>query len=197
MMQLYTYRFSGNCWKIRILLNMLGLSAEQVELDLRANENRSSSFLAINPNGQVPTLVDDGIIIPDSASILIYLALKYGGPEWFPEDPVECAEVYKWFTVVGDGVDQGVFAARMVKMFDAHYDYSASVERGKKLLIRLNSHFSTHEWLVGSKMTVADLHMYPYVRLAEDGGIALDSYQDLDQWFKRIEGLPSYIAMNA
>ena len=195
-MKLYNYQPSGNCWKIRMFLNMLGLSAERFDLDLRAGEHKNAAFLKINPAGQVPTLIDGDTAISDSATILVYLAVKYGGPEWFPKDPVQIGEVYKWFTVVGDGVDQGVFAARMVKKFGASYDYAASVARGESLLKKLDAHFAHNDWLVGSHVTVADIHMYPYVRLSEDGGIALAQYSDLNAWFRRVEALTGYLAMN-
>lgn len=179
-----------------MFLNMLGLSAERISVDLNAGEQKLPSFLKVNPAGQVPTLVDDGIVVSDSAAILVYLAVKYGGPGWFPKDPVQIGEVYKWFTAVGDGVDQGVFAARMVKVFGADYDYAASVARGESLLKKLEAQFAKNDWLVGSHATVADIHMYPYVRLAEEGGISLARYAFLATWFERIEALPGYLAMD-
>ncbi len=195
-MKLYDFTPSGNCWKIRMFLNMIGQSAERNTLDLLKGEHKTEAFLAINPAGQVPTFVDGDITISDSATILIYLAKKYGAPEWFPTDPVETGEVYKWFTAVGDGVDQGTFAARMVKVFNAPYDYEASVARGEALLQKLNAHFENNQWLVGKNATVADINMYPYIRLAEEGGIPLDSYTHLNQWFKRLESLPGYLPID-
>ncbi len=195
-MKLFTYIQSGNCWKIRIMLSMLKLSAEEIEINLLKGEHKKIEYLDINPNGQVPALVDGDLIITDSATILVYLATKYGAGEWFPEDLVENAEVFKWFTAVGNGVDQGVFAARMVKKFNASYDYVSSVERGIALLNKLELHFLTKNWLVGNKISVADLHMYPYVKLAGEGGIDLSSYNNLQQWFKRIESTPGYIDIN-
>ncbi len=179
-----------------MFLSMLALNAERINVDLRADENKSESFMKINPAGQVPTLIDADVVVADSATILVYLAVKYGGPQWFPRDPVQIGEVYKWFTVVGDGVDQGTFAARMVRMFGASYDYAASVARGESLLRRLDAHLAHHDWLVGTHVTVADIHMYPYVRLAEDGGISLAPYLRLDAWFKRVEAVPGYLAMH-
>lgn len=195
-MKLFTYIQSGNCWKIRIMLSMLNLSAEEIEIDLLKGEHKKIEYLDINPNGQVPALVDGDLIITDSATILVYLATKYGAGKWFPEDLVENAEVFKWFTAVGNGVDQGVFAARMVKKFNASYDYVSSVERGIALLNKLELHFLTKNWLVGNKISVADLHMYPYVKLAGEGGIDLSLYNKLQQWFKRIESTPGYIDIN-
>jgi glutathione S-transferase len=195
-MKLYNFKPSGNCWKIRMFLNMIGQNAERHELDLRQSEHKQAAFLAINPAGQVPTFVDGDVTISDSATILIYLAVKYAGPEWFPTDPVEIGEVYKWFTAVGDGVDQGTFAARMVKLFDAPYDYEASVARGEALLQKLDNHLADNDWLVGQQVSVADIHMYPYIRLSEEGGIALDKYTHLNAWFKRIEALPGYIPID-
>jgi glutathione S-transferase len=175
---------------------MLGQKAEFKELDLLKGEHKRPEYLAINPSGQVPALVDGENVITDSATILVYLAMKYGDSEWFPGDLLGKAEVYKWFTAVGDGVDQGTFAARMVKKFGAPYDYEPSVKRGIALLKKLDLHFHTNEWLVGSKISVADLHMYPYTRLAEEGGIDLSPYTKVQQWFERIEDAPGYVKID-
>jgi len=196
-MKLYNFTPSGNCWKIRIFLNILSKKYQRLNIDLLKGEHKSETFLAINPAGQVPTLVDGDITISDSATILVYLARKYGAAHWFPTDPVQVGEVYKWFTAVGDGVDQGTFAARMVKIFNAPYDYKASVARGKALLEKLDIHLENNNWLVGENVTVADLHMFPYIRLAEEGGISLAHYEHLNAWFKRIEALDGYIPINA
>ena len=195
-MKLYNFTPSGNCWKIRMFLNMLGKKVERHNIDLLNGEHKSVAFLAINPAGQVPTLVDGDITISDSATILVYLATKYGSDHWFPKDPVQIGEVYKWFTAVGDGVDQGTFAARMVKVLNAPYEYEASVARGKALLKKLNSHLKDNDWLVGDSVTVADIHMFPYIRLSEEGGIPLAEYDHLNAWFKRIEALDGYIPIN-
>jgi glutathione S-transferase len=195
-MKLYNFTPSGNCWKIRMFLNMIGQKAERQDLDLLKGEHKAPAFLAINPAGQVPTFVDGDVTISDSATILVYLATKYGDPKWIPTDPVEIGEVYKWFTAVGDGVDQGTFAARMVKLFNAPYDYEASVARGVALLEKLDTHLERNDWLAGKAVSIADIHMYPYVRLAEEGGIPLSSYKHLNAWFERIEVLEGYLPID-
>lgn len=196
-MKLYTYKQSGNCWKIRMLLSILGLKAEMHELDLLKNEHRTSEYLLINPSGLVPALVDGDLIITDSAEILIYLAITYGDANWLPEKVTDLAKVFKWFTVVGEGVDQGVFAARMVKKFGSKFDYQASVDRGVKLLEKLDVYLKRNCWLAGENISVADLHMYPYVYLAEEGGISLESYINIHKWFDRIKGIPGYIDIDS
>jgi glutathione S-transferase len=179
-----------------MFLNMIGQKAERQDLDLLKGEHKAPAFLAINPAGQVPTFVDGDVTISDSATILVYLATKYGDPKWIPTDPVEIGEVYKWFTAVGDGVDQGTFAARMVKLFNAPYDYEASVARGVALLEKLDTHLERNDWLAGKAVSIADIHMYPYVRLAEEGGIPLSSYKHLNAWFERIEVLEGYLPID-
>lgn len=196
-MILYDFTPSGNCWKIRMFLNMIGQACERKNVDLLKGEHKTQEFLTLNPLGQIPALDDNGVLISDSATILVYLATKYGESNWFPTDPLEIGEVYKWFTAVGDGVDQGTFAARMVKVFDAPYDYEASVARGEALLNKLDAHLQKNDWLVGKSVTVADIHMYPYIRLAEEGGIPLEKYQHLNRWFERVESLPGYISMDS
>jgi len=91
MMKLHEVALSGNCHKVRLLLSMLGLSYESVAVDLAAGEHHTPAYLALNPFGEVPTLVDGDVAIRDSQAILVYLASCYGGERWWPQDPVRLA----------------------------------------------------------------------------------------------------------
>ena len=92
-MKLYDFELSGNAYRIRLMLALLGLNYEPVPLKLMQGEQREPAFLKLNPRGQVPTLDDDGTVVWDSLAILVYLARKHGGEKWLPSDAKGMAEV--------------------------------------------------------------------------------------------------------
>ena len=98
MITLYGTPVSGNAYKARLLLSLLGLEFEEIDVNLMSGENRTESFLALNPRGQVPVLVDGEATVWDSQAILAYLARRYG-EAWLPADPVAMAEVMQWLAV--------------------------------------------------------------------------------------------------
>ena len=93
MITLYDMSLSGNCHKIRLLLSFLALPYQTQAVDLRGGEQRSPAYLQRNPFGQVPVLDDDGLIIRDSQAILVYLAKRYGGEQWWPDDAYPLAQI--------------------------------------------------------------------------------------------------------
>ncbi|HEY0341450.1 MAG TPA: glutathione S-transferase N-terminal domain-containing protein, partial [Steroidobacteraceae bacterium] len=98
MIKLFDYELSGNCYKVRLLLNILGVAYERVELDFHpGREHKSPWFLAINPLGQVPVIDDDGFILRDAQAILTYLASRYdAGGRWYPREPLAVGQVAMW-----------------------------------------------------------------------------------------------------
>ena len=99
-MKLYDLELSGNSYRVRLLLSLLGLKHEVVTVNLMKGENREPWFLKLNPRGQVPTLDDGGTVVWDSMAILVYLARKHGGGEWLPIDPQGMAEVMQWLALM-------------------------------------------------------------------------------------------------
>ena len=91
-MKLHDFELSGNAYRVRLLLALLGLDYEAVPVNLMQGEQRQPPFLGLNPRGQVPTLDDGGTVVWDSLAILVYLARKYGGEKWLPLDAEGMAE---------------------------------------------------------------------------------------------------------
>src|SRR5476651_1326223 len=94
--KLYRHALSGHCHRVQLLLEMLGLEHEMVEVDLGAGEHKQGAFIKLNTFSQVPVLDDNGVVIADSNAILTYLAKRYGGQQWLPEDPENGALVQRW-----------------------------------------------------------------------------------------------------
>ncbi len=195
MKRLYDMDLSGNCYKVRLLLDMLDLPYEKFPVDLPRGGNRTSTFLALNPRGEVPVLIDRDTVIWDSSAILIYLATNTVDKRWYPDDALIQARIAQWMAVAGHEIQYGLAAARAVKLFGRTGDLPQLQEIGRRALVLLDEQLHKTPWLAGADPTIADIACYPYVRCAEDGGISLAPYTNIQRWFERLEALPGYRPM--
>ncbi len=115
-MKIYSTPFSGNSYKIRLFLSLLGLEHEVVDVDVAHGETRSSEFLRRNPRGQVPVLKDGEVTVWDSQAILVYLARRYC-MAWLPTEAIPLAEVLQWLAVSQNELLYGLASARAVKRY--------------------------------------------------------------------------------
>ena len=113
MIKLHGHEISGNSYKVRLMLSLLNLEYEWVRVNLMKGEHKSPEYLAKNPFGQVPLLVDDETQIADAQAILVYLARKYGGEPWLPTDALPMAQVIRWLSTAAGEVRQGLENARL------------------------------------------------------------------------------------
>lgn len=193
-MKLYDNPLSGNCYKIHLLLHLIGKDYETVPVDLLGGENRQPAFLRISPRGLIPVLDDDGHRVWDSAAILVYLARKYA-PDWLPTDAGNMGEAMQWLAVAGDELLYGLAQARRILLLKREGDLEASQATGRVGLHLLDQRLQGRDWLVTDRPTIADLACYPYVALAHQGGVSLDKYANVRDWIARIQALPGYIGM--
>ena len=98
MRKLHGHELSGNSYKVRLLLELLGLDYDWVRVDLMAGEHKGEAFIALNPFGQVPVLQEDGITLSYAQAILFHLAARQGDGQWLPADPLGQAQVVRWFS---------------------------------------------------------------------------------------------------
>lgn len=194
-MKLYDMELSGNCYKIRLMCALLGLSYESVPIDIWKGEQKTPDFLAINPRGQVPVLEDEQTLIWDSSAILLYLARQYGGETWLPLDAKAMAEVMQWLSVSQNEILYGLARARAAKKFNRPWDLEQCQALGKQGLTVMEQHLSDNAWLACPHTTIADIACYPYVALAPEAGVALEDYPNICLWLARIQALPGYVAM--
>ena len=194
-MKLYDFELSGNCYKVRLMLSLLGRPYEQQQVDLAAGEQKSEAFLDLNPKGEVPVLQDGDLCLSDSNAILVYLATKYDLGDFLPQDPAIQARIQFWLSTAANEVHHGVATARIIKLFGYPFDYEQAVEKSINLLNILEQYLEQHDWLATDHITIADIAIYPYVALAEDGEISLEPYQKIQQWFDRIEALNGYVPL--
>ena len=194
MITLYGTPVSGNAYKARLLLSLLGLEFEEIDVNLMSGENRTESFLALNPRGQVPVLVDGEATVWDSQAILVYLARRYG-EAWLPADPVAMAEVVQWLAVSENELLFGLARARAALHFGRDFDLPSCQAYGRTGLKVLEQHLAGNDWLAAGKPTIADVACMPYAALSHMGGIPLDDHPAIRAWIDRIRALPGFIAM--
>lgn len=192
-MKLYHHPLSGHSHRAHLFVSLLGLPHELIEVDLAAGAHKKPEFLKLNPFGQVPVLEDDGVVVADSNSILVYLAKKTGSAEWLPEDPVGAAAVQRWLSVAAGEVAYGPAAARLITVFGAKFNPEEVIGRAHTLLGRMETHLAESDWLAADHPTIADVAVYSYVARALEGNVDLSPYPAVQAFLSRVEALPGFV----
>lgn len=192
-MRLYGSDLSGNTYKVRLLLALIGVSYEQVPIDLPKGETLTPEFKRLNPRGQVPVLEDEGQIIWDSQAILVYVARRYASEQWLPTDALGEAKVMQWMAVAENELLYGLGRARAALKYGRPYNVEDSQNMGRGGLEVLDGHLVDRCWLAAAHPTVADVACYPYAALAPQGEVSLDPYPNVCAWITRIQTLPGYV----
>ncbi|MCQ4257698.1 glutathione S-transferase family protein [Stutzerimonas stutzeri] len=195
-MKLYDLTLSGNCYKARLFLSLIGQPVELVPVDLLKGEHKRPPFLSLNPRGQVPVLVDGDVRVVDSQAILVYLARRYADERWFPLDAQRQADIVGWLSFAANEMHHGPATARLGRVFGRPIDAALAESRALAAMQLLEQQLSEHAWLAGTDTpTLADVAVYPYAGLAGEGGVDLASYPAVRAWCSRIRELPGYVGM--
>lgn len=194
-MKLYDLDISGNCYKVRLFCALLNKDVELVPMDLSAGEHKEPPFIDINPWGEVPVLQDGDFVLRDAQAILVYLARKYGGNQWWPDSAAHQADVVQWLSVAAHEIQHGPNAARLVDKFGAQISKERALSISDKILSLLEKHLTDNQWLALSRPTIAECAIYPYLAVAWEGGIDLSPYKAINSWMDRVKELPGYKAM--
>lgn len=196
MIKLYGHELSGNSYKVKLMLSLLRIDYEWIKVDLLKGEHQTAEFLALNPFGQVPLLIDNDMTLADSQAILVYLARRYGGDRWLPNDPESLSRVVRWLSTAAGEVREGVGFARLYYLLNADYiNIERAKQRSEFILTQLEQHLSDRDWLECDRLTIADIAVFPYIALAEDGKISLKPYTNVLNWIERVQSLPGFITM--
>jgi glutathione S-transferase len=188
VLKIYGDSISGNCLKVKWTADYLGLEYEWIETSALSGDTRSPSFLAINPAGQVPTVIlADGRPLAQSNAIIMHLA---EGSALIPVERYQRAKMLEWLFWEQYSHEPYVAVARFQVKFlgkpVAALD-SKLVERGAAALKRLDEAASASDYLVGEQCTLADVSLVAYTRLADEGGFDLRPYPALQAWVARVE----------
>ncbi|WP_296989898.1 glutathione S-transferase family protein, partial [Thalassospira sp. UBA1131] len=196
-MILNDYLMSGNGYKVRLLLSMLGQPFEYVERDIMKGETHTPEYLEkVNPNGKIPALVlDDGRSLAESNAILIYLA---EGTNFIPEDDYDRADMMSWLFFEQYDHEPNVavlISWYAIKGLPEHSDILGPMKQAgaKRALDLMEKRLSGHNWLVGDALTIADISLYAYTHRAELGKISLAPYPGIRAWLDRMTAVPGYV----
>jgi len=188
---LHGTELSGHAHRVELLLRMLGLPFRYVVAS--AAVRSTPEFHELNPLRQIPVLQDGELTLADSNAILVYLAKRYApGSRWLPEKPVAAAQVQRWLSIAAGQVMYGPAMARMIVQWNFPGDLARAKQIAAGLLRFMNEHLKTRNFLAAEHATIADLACYSYVAHAPEGGIALDEYESVLAWLRRIEALPHF-----
>ena len=199
-MLLYDSPVSGNCYKVRLLLAHLGIPYERRTMDVVDRSNRRDVLGELNPALRVPTLVlDDGRPLAESGAILWYLG---EGTRFVPEDPYERAQVLQWMFFEQYDHEPAIAVARFWLAYSGHPDEFADrlperTAAGHRALAAMERHLDGREFLVGDGLTLADIALYAYSHVADEGGFDLERYPALRAWLERVASEPGHVTIEA
>jgi glutathione S-transferase len=198
-MLLYNSKVSGNCYKVRLLLAHLGLPYEIREVDVVDRSNRPELLGDLNPALRVPTLVlDDGRALGESGAILWYFG---EGSRFVPADRYERAQVLQWMFFEQYDHEPAIAVVRFLVAYSGKPVDQAFVESrrkaGYRALDAMEGHLAGREWLVGDSMTLADIALYAYTHVADEGGFDLSPYPAIGTWLARVAAEPGHVAIGA
>jgi len=189
---------SGNCYKLKLLCSLLALEHEWIAVDILAGETRSDAFLAMNPNGEIPVCVtDSGEIITQSNAILYYLG---AGSRFWPNDRLAQTRVLEWQFFEQYSHEPGIAVARFIRHYQGmpqqrQHEYEACLKKGYRALDVMEARLRQHDFLATDCCSLADISLYAYSHVADEGGFELDGYPAIRAWIRRIRGLDGYRGM--
>jgi len=194
-LKLYDYPLSGHAHRLRLFLSLLGLKYDRVPVDMLKGEHKAPEYLKLSPLGQVPTLVDGEVVITDSTAGLVYVAKKYGDERWLPEDPAGAARVQRWLSAASGELFRGPAVARAIKLLGRAGDYENAKQWAARLFTWMEGELAGRTWLAADHVTIADIAMYSYVRVADEGELDLAPYAAILRWLGDVEGLDGFDPM--
>jgi glutathione S-transferase len=198
MLKLHEYASSGNCYKIRLLLNQLGVTYERVPTDILKGESRTPEFLAMNPVGKTPVLeLQPGKYLAESNAIIYYLA---DGTDFLPTDRWERAQVMQWLFFEQYSHEPNIATVRfwisIAKQAEQKREAIAQKQQlGYAALQVMENHLTKHNYFVGNRYSIADIALYAYTHVAEEGDFDLSKFPAILAWFDRIVHQPNYLTI--
>ncbi|MFZ6046526.1 glutathione S-transferase family protein [Pseudomonas sp. CR3202] len=198
MYKVYGDYKSGNCYKVKLILNLLGLPYQWVPVDILKGETQSPEFLEKNPNGKIPVLeLEDGTTLWESNAILNFLA---EGSDLLPAEPRLRTQVLQWQFFEQYSHEPYVAVARFIQLYqgmpeDRFEEYKVCQVRGHKALKVMEKQLQRTPYLVGDQFSIADIALYAYTHVAHEGGFDLSGYPAILAWLDRVASHPRHVGM--
>jgi glutathione S-transferase len=194
---LYDSPESGNCFKVRLLLAQLGRSVDRHTVDTKDRSGREALLGDKNPALRVPVLeLDDGRHLAESNAILWYLA---DGTDYVSGDPFERAKTLQWMFFEQYDHEPNVAVVRhrtLLGHLDDYPDSEQRRERGYAALGAMERHLADGSFFVGDRYSIADISLYAYTHVADEGGFDLSGYPEINAWLSRVAGEPGHITID-
>ncbi len=200
---LHEFALSGNCYKIRLTAALLGVPLKRRQYDILKGETRTPDFLArINSNGRIPVLQIGDLFLPESNAGSYYLA---DGSHLVPVNPFLRADMLRWMFWEQYNHEPNVATVRFWLAFvgearltqQQREQLPARRASGEAALRLMDEHLERREWFVGGALSLADIALYAYTHVAEEGGFSLGDYPAMKAWLARVASRPGYIPIDA
>lgn len=195
---LYGMSPSGNCWKAAQILRLTGRSFDWVEVDANAGETCTAAFLDRFPKGKVPVVeTEDGTVFTESNAILVHFA---EGTAWLPEVGVARTRIFEWLFWEQYSHEPYIAVARNIRSYLRTTEAEADrLERcrlgGERALGVMEGRLRSHAWLTDAGPTIADLCLFAYTHVADEGGFELANWPAVSAWIERVRGLPGIVPL--
>lgn len=200
-MKLYDDPMSGNGYKARLLLAHLSLPYEYIPIDILRGESRTKEFLQKNLNGRIPVLeLDDGNYLPESNAILYYLSQN---SIYWPVESFAQAQVMQWLFFEQYSHEPNIATPRFWLKNKILEDTPFNIEllaqkqrAGNQALAVMNEHLQSRSLFVGERYSIADIALYAYTHVADEGGFDVSQYPAVTEWLQRVREQPGYITIH-
>jgi glutathione S-transferase len=189
---------SGNCYKVKLILQFLNIPHQWTHVDILAHETHTDAFKQMNPNARIPVLeLPDGHYLWESNAILNYVA---AGTEFLPNDPYKRAQVLQWQFFEQYSHEPYIATARYINKYlglpkAREAEYHGKQVGGHQALSIMEHHLADTMFFLGGQATIADISLYAYTHVADEGGFDLSNYPHIRRWFRDFEQIPGYITM--
>ena len=198
MLKVYGDYRSGNCYKVKLMLHLLGREYQWLPIDILKGETQTAEFLAKNPNGKIPVLeLEDGTFLWESNAILNFLA---DGSAFIPSEPRLRTQMLQWQFFEQYSHEPYVAVARFIQLHQGmpearREEYEVCHVRGHKAFRVMEQQLQRTPYLVGEQYTLADIALYAYTHVAHEGGFDLSGYPAINAWLARIASHPRHVTM--
>jgi glutathione S-transferase len=189
---------SGNCYKLKLLCALLSIDHQWIAVDILKGESQTPEFMALNPAGKIPLLVTtDGECLSESNAILFYLGRD---SRFLPSDSLQLARVLQWQFFEQYSHEPYIAVARFIARYlgmpeDRKLEFENKQAGGNQALAVMEQRLLVSPFLVANKCTIADISLYAYTHVADEGGFDLTRYPSIVQWIDRIQNLEGYVGM--
>ena len=198
MYKVYGDYNSGNCYKIKLMLSLLGIAYQWIPVDILSGETQTPAFLEKNPNGKIPVLeLEDGTCLWESNAILNFLA---DGSHFLPAEPRLRTQVLQWQFFEQYSHEPCIAVARFIQFYlgmpeERLAEYRSLQKAGYRALAVMEQQLKRTPYLVGEMFSIADIALYAYTHVAHQGGFDLAPYPAIQHWLVRVKGQSGYVGM--